>query len=94
MAKVRRLASVFDLIIITIALVASSSSSRVSHLVLTYGVIYAIGGSLVYTLTISCFDERLIRRKDLAFSIILCGYVKFLMAVRQSLFDLPELAQV
>lgn len=69
----RRRCSVLGLFIITLALVASSFSTRVWHLILTQGVLYALGGTMLYTPTIVFLDEWFIRRKGLAFGIMWAG---------------------
>ena len=45
----RRLCAVAGLFTMAIALVTSSFATRVSHLILTQGVLYAIGGSMLYS---------------------------------------------
>ena len=54
----------------TVALVASSFSSHVAHLIITQGVLYAVGGTLLYCPTILYLDEWFIRRKGLAFGVM------------------------
>ena len=69
----RRRCSVIGLFLITLALVISSFSSRVWHLILTQGVLYALGGTMLYTPTIVFLDEWFVRRKGLAFGIMWAG---------------------
>lgn len=69
----RRLSSLFGLAIIIAALISSSFSTQVWHLILTQGVLYAIGGSMLYTPTIFYLDEWFIKRKGLAFGIMWAG---------------------
>lgn len=69
----RRHCAVVGLVIMIIALVASSFATRVSHLILTQGVLYAIGGSMLYTPTIIFLDEWFIARKGLAFGVMWAG---------------------
>ena len=71
--SVHRLSSVVGLIIIVSALIASSFSTRVWHLILTQGVLYAIGGSLLYSPTMFYLDEWFVKRKGLAFGIMWAG---------------------
>lgn len=68
--KYRRYYAGIGLGIITIALVISSFSTRVWHLILTQGVMYAIGGSLLYTPTVIFLDEWFIRRKGFAYGVM------------------------
>ena len=69
----RRRCAVLGLFIMVIGLVASSFATRVSHLILTQGVLYAIGGSMLYTPTIIFLDEWFIARKGLAFGVMWAG---------------------
>lgn len=69
----RRFCAVAGLVIMTISLVASSFASRVSHLILTQGVLYAIGGSMLYTPTVIFLDEWFIKRKGFAFGVMWAG---------------------
>ena len=48
---------------IAIALVISSFSTRVLHLIMTQGVLYAIGGTLLYTPTVVFLDEWFVAKK-------------------------------
>lgn len=69
----RRYCSILGLIIIVVALVSSSFATRVWHLILTQGILYAIGGSLLYFPTIVFLDEWFIRRKGFAFGVMWAG---------------------
>ena len=69
----RRHCAVLGLFIMVIGLVASSFATRVSHLILTQGVLYAIGGSMLYTPTIIFLDEWFVARKGLAFGVMWAG---------------------
>ena len=55
------------------ALIAGSFANTVSHLVLTQGVLYAIGGSIIYYPSLVYLDEWFIRRKGLAYGIMWAG---------------------
>jgi MFS family permease len=61
------------LAIITLALIGSSFSTEVWHLIVTQGVLYAIGGCLLYSPTIIFLDEWFITRKGLAYGIMWAG---------------------
>lgn len=74
----RRLYAIAGLVIMTISLVASSFATHVSHLILTQGVLYAIGGSMLYTPTVIFLDEWFIARKGLAFGVMWAGTGKIL----------------
>jgi MFS family permease len=59
--------------IMATALIAGSFANKVSHLVLTQGVMYAIGGSIIYYPTLVFLDEWFIQRKGLAYGIMWAG---------------------
>ncbi|KAH8593717.1 MFS monocarboxylate transporter-like protein [Bisporella sp. PMI_857] len=71
--SIRRQSSIFGLIIVISALVSSSFSTLVWHLILTQGILYAIGGSLLYSPTMFYLDEWFIEKKGLAFGIMWAG---------------------
>ena len=71
--SIRRLSSIVGLAIVVSALLASSFSSQVWHLILTQGVLYAIGGSLLYSPTMFYLDEWFVKKKGLAFGIMWAG---------------------
>jgi hypothetical protein len=56
--------------IMAMALIAGSFANKVSHLILTQGALYAIGGSVVYYPTLVFLDEWFIRRKGFAFGVV------------------------
>jgi hypothetical protein len=56
--------------IISISLVAASFSNSVWHLTLTQGILYGIGGSLLYYPTLLFLDEWFVQRKGFAFGIM------------------------
>jgi len=65
--------AIIGFMIVTIALVAASFASNVVHVILTQGVLYAIGGAMLYSPPIFYFDEWFIARKGLAFGIMWAG---------------------
>ena len=71
--KYRRIFAGLGPAIITIALIGSSFSTTVGHLILTQGVLYAIGGSLLYSPAILYLDEWFVRRKGFAFGVMWVG---------------------
>lgn len=71
--SIRRLSSIIGLAIAVTALIASSFATRVWQLILTQGVLYAIGGSLLYSPTMFYLDEWFVRKKGLAFGIMWAG---------------------
>ena len=68
--NLRRPSCAAGLVLMTISLLASSFSQSVWHLVLTQGVLYAIGGSLLYNPVLLLLDEWFVRRKGMAFGIM------------------------
>lgn len=70
---IRRLSSIIGLIVAVTALVASSFAKKVWQLILTQGVLYAIGGSMLYSPTMFYLDEWFVKRKGLAFGIMWAG---------------------
>ncbi|KAL8716152.1 MAG: hypothetical protein Q9220_000057 [cf. Caloplaca sp. 1 TL-2023] len=70
---IRRSCLLVGLVLNTIAIVAASFATTVSHLILTQGVLYALGGVLIYCPTITFLDEWFIQRKGLAFGMMWAG---------------------
>jgi MFS family permease len=54
-------------------LIAGSFANSVPQLIATQGVIYALGGSIVYNPTLVWLDEWFVRRKGLAYGIMWAG---------------------
>ena len=71
--QIRRSCLVIGLVINSLAIIASSFSTQVTHLILTQGVLYAIGGVLIYCPTIGFLDEWFIKKKGLAFGMMWAG---------------------
>jgi hypothetical protein len=71
--KMHRASSVVGLVLVVLAMVASSFAIEVWHLILTQGVLYAVGGSLLYTPTAFYLDQWFIKRKGTAFGIMWAG---------------------
>jgi MFS family permease len=69
----RRPCTVVGLLIMCIALALSSFSQTVSHLILTQGVLYAIGGGMAYAPTILFVNEWFIKKKGFAFGVMWAG---------------------
>ena len=63
--KFRRRCPGFGLAIITISLIASSFATQVVHLIVTQGVLYAVGGTLLYCPVVSFLDEWFVRKKGM-----------------------------
>lgn len=71
--RYQRFATVGGLITMCLALGLSSFSSNTTHLIVTQGVIYALGGSFAYSPCILFLDEWFARKKSLAFGIMWAG---------------------
>ena len=69
----RRHCSIIGLFVITLALIVSSFSTKVWHLILTQGVLYALGGTMLYTPAIVFLDEWFVMRKGFAFGVMWAG---------------------
>lgn len=65
--------SIAGLIIIALAFIASSFSTRVWHLILTQGVLSAVGGFMLYAPTFIFLDEWFITRKGFALGVMFAG---------------------
>jgi MFS family permease len=71
--EMRRFTSVIGLAIVLASLVASSFAANVWQLVVTQGVLYGIGGNLLYTPLMFYLDEWFVHRKGLAFGVVWAG---------------------
>ena len=68
--RYRRISALIGVTIVPIALLTVSFASRVWHLILTLGVLYAVGGSLIHCSAILFLEEWFIRKKGFAFGIM------------------------
>lgn len=68
--KFKRIATAVGLVIMCLALSLSSLANNTTHLILSQGIAYAIGGSLVYSPTILFLDEWFVKRKGFAFGVM------------------------
>ncbi|KAI4275645.1 MAG: hypothetical protein LQ337_003076 [Flavoplaca oasis] len=71
--KYQRLSTTGGLITMCLALGMSSLSNNTTHLIITQGVFYAIGGSFAYSPCILFIDEWFNKRKGLAYGIMWAG---------------------
>ena len=62
----QRLTMFIGLGILSLGLVASSFATKIWHLVLSQGLLYAIGGCMLYLPAVVLLDEWFIRKKGLA----------------------------
>ncbi|KAK7756067.1 hypothetical protein SLS62_002010 [Diatrype stigma] len=61
------------LLIMCISLATSSFSQSVSHLIVTQGILYGVGGSIAYSPCILYMDEWFVKRKGLAYGVMWSG---------------------
>jgi MFS family permease len=71
--KLRRPSITVGLFIMCIALAASSFSQTVAHLIITQGILYAVGGGLAYCPAILFMDEWFIKKKGFAYGVMWAG---------------------
>ena len=71
--RVARWCPLIGLIIMCLSLAVSSFSETTTHLIVTQGVLYAIGGSICYCPCILYMEEWFIRRKGLAYGVMWSG---------------------
>ncbi|KAL6800890.1 major facilitator superfamily domain-containing protein [Trichoderma sp. SZMC 28013] len=71
--KPTRYAPVAGLLFLCLALAISSFSQNVTHLILTQGVLYAIGGSICYCPCMLYMDEWFVKRKGFAYGVMWSG---------------------
>ncbi|KAL9124708.1 MAG: hypothetical protein Q9217_005992, partial [Psora testacea] len=69
----RKIISVLGLATLTIATVAASFATHVIHLVFTQGLLYGVGGAMLYNPFIFYLDDWFIERKGLAYGIFWAG---------------------
>ena len=62
----RRLCTILGWAFLPLTLVASSYAQKVWQLIVTQGILYAIGGCMLYHPTLQYLDEWFVKRKGLA----------------------------
>ncbi|KAM7202137.1 major facilitator superfamily transporter [Naviculisporaceae sp. PSN 640] len=68
-----RYSPIFGLVVMCLGIALSSFATTVTHLIVTQGILYAIGGSIAYSPCIVYLDEWFVRRKGLAYGIMWSG---------------------
>lgn len=68
-----RWSPIVGLLVMCLALAMSSFSTTVTHLIITQGVLYAIGGCICYSPCIVYMDEWFVKRKGLAYGTMWAG---------------------
>lgn len=71
--RLRPWATPVGLVILCLALGLGSLSTSVSHLILTQGIIYAIGGGLAWTPILFYIEEWWVRRRGFAYGVTMAG---------------------
>jgi MFS family permease len=71
--KLRRWATPVGLVVTCLSLGLGSLSTKVSHLILTQGVLYAIGGGLAWTPILFMIEEWWVRRRGFAYGVTMAG---------------------
>lgn len=71
--RIGRWSPIAGLLIMCLGLAMSSFSTSVTHLIITQGVIYAVGGSIAYIPCIAFLDEWFVKKKGLAYGIMWSG---------------------
>ena len=69
----RKMVTIVGVVLLTVATISASFATQVSHLILTQGVLYGIGGAMTYNPFIFYLDEWFIERKGLAYGIFWAG---------------------
>lgn len=69
----KRYMSPAGLFLICVSLIAASFAQRVAHLIMTQGVLYAVGGCMLYGPLIVWLDDWFIKRKGFAFGVVVAG---------------------
>lgn len=68
-----RWSPIFGLVIMCLGIAMSSFATTVTHLIVTQGILYAVGGSIAYSPCIVYLDEWFVKRKGLAYGIMWSG---------------------
>lgn len=71
--KMRAWATPIGLVIMCLALGLGSLSTNVTHLIITQGVIYAVGGGLAWTPILFLIEEWWVRRRGFAYGATMAG---------------------
>jgi MFS family permease len=71
--RLGRWSPIAGLMVMCLGLAMSSFSTTVTHLIITQGVFYAIGGSIAYSPCIVYMDEWFVKKKGLAYGIMWSG---------------------
>ncbi|KAK3340688.1 major facilitator superfamily domain-containing protein [Neurospora tetraspora] len=68
-----RWSPIVGLLVMCFALAMSSFSKTVTHLIVTQGILYGVGGSIAYSPCILYLDEWFVKKKGLAYGIMWSG---------------------
>lgn len=79
--RLARWVSTMGVVIMCLSLALGSFSQNVTHLILTQGIVFGIGGCLAYTPSILFMSEWFVTKKGLAFGIVwVSQYSSFILA--------------
>lgn len=70
MPRIARWVSTIGVFVMCLSLALSSFSTSVTHLILSQGIGFGVGGSLAYTPSILFMSEWFVKRKGLAFGVV------------------------
>jgi len=79
--QVARWVSTIGVCVMCLSLALSSFSTSITHLILSQGVGFGIGGSLAYTPSILFMSEWFVKRKGLAFGVVWVSVYFFLIVL-------------
>ena len=71
--SMRKRSSVLGLVVSVSALVAASFATQVWHLVLSQGVMYAVGGTMLYAPTTFYLEDWFVKKRGLAYGVMWSG---------------------
>ena len=71
--QMRRPAMCFGAVVMVISLIAASFCNSVNGLLATQGVVYALGGLVIYFPSINYIDEWFVRKKGFAYGVMWAG---------------------
>ncbi|KAL8802106.1 MAG: hypothetical protein Q9182_004050 [Xanthomendoza sp. 2 TL-2023] len=71
--QIRRPIAVVGHSLLLIGLISASFANRISELIITQGIIYGVGGALLYTILLIYLDQWFIARKGLAYGVLWAG---------------------
>ena len=71
--QLRRTSAWLGLTLMVVSIISASFAEEVAHLIMTQGVLYGIGGAIMYAPFVICLGEWFEKRKGLAFGLLWAG---------------------